>query len=349
METAFNKMKFLLLEKLPIVVIAAGLLFATHAFVTVETETITVNGKTMVVRASSKLAGGRMYALPNMFDNDSMTCWIEGTQDTRAGRWIDITYSEKKRYKGLILGTGCRKDYICLEDFSVPTKVRIKLDEKPAFEYTMDWSVGQGTLAHQDVNMRKTVLWFNSDTAFTTALFQMKFTEVLSGRKYLNLAISDFEPIDAYDTRFDLLSILSARTFNPNDIGVINSPVRFQGDDEPQWIKQVFQNVYQNNASGDPGQDSTQIEKGLNSAAQAITDNAEIIRLVGVLKKLLITDNRMPRFISEGRTMTYILFVGSLGMQDARWDIWRYISTVKTSKGLELTIRYVPLFHPAKR
>jgi hypothetical protein len=193
-------------------------------------------------------------------------------------------------------------------------------------------------------NMRKAVLWFDSDTAFTTALFQMKFTEVLSGRKYLNLAISDFEPIDAYDTRFELLSILSARTFNPNDIGVINSPVLFHGEDEPQWIKQVFQRVYQGNAPGDPVQDSAQIEKGLNSATQAITDNAEIIRLVGVLKKLLITDNRMPRFLSEGHTMTYMLFVGSLGLQNVRWDIWRYISTVKTSKGLELTIRYVPYY-----
>jgi hypothetical protein len=137
-------------HKMIVCVLSAGLLFAGNAFVTVETETFTANGKTMTVRASSKLAGGRMYALPNMFDNDSTTCWIEGTQDTRAGRWLDVTYSEKKRYKGLVVGAGCRKDFISLEDFSVPTKVRIKLDEKPAFEYTMDWIVGQGTLSHED-------------------------------------------------------------------------------------------------------------------------------------------------------------------------------------------------------
>jgi hypothetical protein len=336
-------------NKIAVCLLSAGLLFACGAFVTVETSTFTANGKTMTVRASSKLAGGNMYALPNMFDNDSTTCWIEGTQNTLAGRWIDVTYSEKKRYKGLILGAGCRKDYVCLGDFSVPTKVRIKLDEKPTFEYSMDWAVSQGVPSEQAVNMRKAVLWFNSDTAFTTALFQLKFTEVLSGRKYLNLAISDFEPIDAYDTRFDLLSILSATTFNPNDVGVINSPVLFHEGDEPQWIKQAFQSMYQNGATGNPQQDSAQLETGLNSATQAITDNAEILRLVGVLKKLLITDNRMPRFLSEGRTMTYMLYVGTIGMKDAQWDIWRYITTTPGSKGLELTIRYVPLFHSGAR
>jgi hypothetical protein len=227
--------------------------------------------------------------------------------------------------------------------------VRIKLDEKPAFEYTLDWDVRQGTLSHQDVNLRKAVLWFDSDTAFTTALFQLKFTEALSGRKYLNLALSDFEPIDAYDTRFDLLKILSARTFNPNDIGAINSPVQFIGDDEPLWIKQVFQSVYPSGVSPDPAQDSTRIEKGLNSATQPITGNAEIVRLVGVLKKILITDNRMPRFLSEGRTMTYMLFVGSLGLKDAQCDIWRYITTTMKATGLEVTVRYVPLFQKTSR
>lgn len=332
-------------------VVLSGLLFSSLAIVSVETETFSANGKTVTVRASSKLAGGRMFALPNMFDNDSMTCWIEGIQDTRAGRWIDVTYSEKKRYRGLILGAGCRKDYTCLEEFTVPTKVKIKLDEKPAFDYSMDWVVSQGTLSHVDVNMRKSVLWFDSDTAFTTALFQLKFAEALNGRKYLNLAISDFEPIDAYDTRFELLSILSARTFNPNDIGVVNSPVQFTADDEQQWIKRVFQSVYQNEGQHDPAQDSALIEQGLNSASAStpITDNGEIVRLVGVFKKLLITDNRMPRFLAEGRSMTYMLFVGSLGLKDVRWDIWRYIVTTKSSKGLELTIRYVPYYQRTAR
>lgn len=330
-------------------VASSGLLFATRAFVTVETETITANGKTMVVRASSKLAGGRMYALPNMFDNDSMTAWVEGTRDTRAGSWVDIKYSDKKRYRGLILGAGCRKEYTCLEDFSVPARISIKLDEKPAFEYTMDWVMRQGTLSHVDANMRKAVLWFDSDTAFTTALFQMKFMETIGGRKYLNLALSDFEPIDAYDGRFELLTILSARTFNPNDIGVINSPVLFRDDDEPQWIKRVFETVYQNNAPGEPDQDSVLIEKGLNSAAKPITDNVEIGRLVGVMKKLLIADKRMPRFYKDGRAMTYMLFVGSLGLKNAAWDIWRYITTTKTSRGLELTIRYVPFYQRISR
>jgi len=324
--------------------ILTGFLFASHAFVTVETETFTANGKTMTVRASSKLAGGRMYALPNMFDNDSMTCWIEGTQDTRAGRWIDVTYSEKKRYKGLILGLGCRKDVICMQEFCVPTKLRLKVDEKPAFEYSIDWDVTQGALSEQSVNMRKTVLWFDSDTAFTTALFQLKFTETFGGRKYLNLAVSDFEPIDAYDTRFALLGILSAKTFNPNDIGAVNSPVLFTGDDESEWIKGVFQSVYQDNGGHDPAQDSARIEQGLNSAARSITDNGEVVRLVGVLKKLLITDNRMPRFIADGRTMTYMLFVGGLALKNVRWDMWRFISTTTTSKGLEVNIRYVPFY-----
>ncbi len=316
----------------------SGLLFMTYPFVTIETETVSADGKTMTVRASSKLQGGAMYGLRNMFDNDSTTCWIEGRADTRAGRWIDVTYSEKKKYKGLVLGLGCRKEHLCMEDFCVPTKVQLKLDEKPSFDYTIDWDIGQGELSQEGINMRKAVIWFNSDTAFTTALFLLKFTGSFGGRKYANLAVSDFEPVGEYDTRFALLSILSAATFNPNDIGAINSPVMFNGDDEPQWIKQVFQSVFQEKG------DSAQFEKGLNSASRAITDNGEIVRIVGVLKKLLITDNRMPRFIAEGRSMTYMLFVGSLGLKDARWDIWRSITTVTTSKGLEVTIRYVPFY-----
>jgi hypothetical protein len=330
-------------------VLSIGLLFTSHSFVTIETETITANGRTMVVRASSKLQGGRMYALPNMFDADSTTAWVEGTRDTRAGSWIEIRYSDKKRYRGLILGAGCRKDYTCIEDFSVPAKISIKLDEKPSFEYTMDWVVSQGTLSHVDANMRKAVLWFDSDTAFTTAVFQMKIIESIGGRKYLNLALSDFEPIDAYDGRFELLSVLSARTFNPNDIGVINSPVLFMGDDEPQWISRVFQDVYRNNAPGELASDSSRIEKGLNATMNSITDNAEIARLVTVLRKLLITDKRMPRFYKDGRAMTYMLFVGSIGLKNASWDIWRYITTTKTSRGLELTIRYIPFYQRKTR
>jgi hypothetical protein len=342
-------MRCLFSQKPLLLIVSTGLLFAARAFVTVETETFTANGKTLTVRASSKLAGGRMYALPNMFDNDSTTCWIEGVQDTRAGRWIEVRYSEKKRYRGLVLGLGCRKDPLCMEDFCVPVKFQLKLDEKPAFEYSVDWNVGQGALSQHDINMRKAVLWFDSDSAYTTALFQLKFTGTFGGRKYLNLAVSDVEPVDAYDTRFALLSILSAATFNPNDIGTINSPVLFSGDDEPQWIKQAFQSAYEQSGTAGTTPDSAQIEKALNSSMRPITDNAEVIRLVGVLKKMLIKENRMPRFLADGRTMTYMLFVGGLGVKDGRWDVWRFITTTPSARGLEVTIRYVPFYNANDR
>ena len=80
-----------------------------------------------------------------------------------------------------------------------------------------------------------------------------------------------------------------------------------------------------------------------------ITDNAEVIRLVGVLKKMLIKENRMPRFLADGRTMTYMLFVGGLGVKDGRWDVWRFITTTPSARGLEVTIRYVPFYNANDR
>ena len=270
-------------------VISAGIFFAGRAFVTIETDTFVVSAATVVVRASSRLPGaGRAFGPPTMFDGDSATCWIEGIQDARVGRWLEVRYPEKKRFKGIVLGAGCRKDRLCLEEFSVPLKLRIKLDEKPAFEYGLDWDVRQGVISRQEVNMRKAVIWFDSDTAFTTALVQMKFAGTLNGTRYLNLAISDFELVDAHDSRFALLDVLSGRTFNPNDLGAVIHRSIIVGDDGPARIGQVLDSIYKSESSDGWRRDSSQIEKGLNAGMRTIADNAELLRLVGVLKGLFI-------------------------------------------------------------
>ncbi len=314
-----------------------------NALVTTETETINVRGNTIVVRASSKLQGQRVFTLSNMFDNDSTTCWIEGVQNSLAGQWVDITYSEKKRCKGIIIGSGNRKDMLSLEDFGKPAKLSLKLDEKPAVEYALDWDANQEGLSHSDVNMRKTVLWFDSDTAFTSKMFQLKITDVFPGRRYINLALSDFELIDAYDDRFALLNILTARTQNPNDIGNIISCVRFQNDDELQWIKQAFNTLGQQNKAGSQ-EDSSYIEQLLNIRPDTIADNNEKARYISAFKQLLITSKKIPRYISMGRAMVYMQPVGSIVFKKNLWNIWRSIITQKSSKGLELTVRYVPMF-----
>jgi len=332
------------MKKVSLIVFAISALhFQSYAFVTIETETINVRGNTITVRASSKLQGQRVFTLSNMFDTDSASCWIEGTQNSLAGQWLDITYSERKRCKGIILGPGNRKDILSLEDFGKPSKVSLKLDEKPPVEYGLDWDASQEGMSHSDVNMRKTVLWFDSDTAFTSKMFQLKITDVFPGRRYINLAISDFELIDAYDDRFALLNILTSRSQSPGDVGNIISCVKFHDDDELQWIKQGFNAMGEKNAEG-AQEDSSVIEQQLNANPDTVSDNEEKTRLVSVFKQMLISSKKMPRYISIGRTMVYILPVGSIVYKKYLWNIWRYIITQKSSKGLELTIRYVPMF-----
>jgi hypothetical protein len=330
-------------------VMALAICFSSSATVYLVTDTVSVGGKSSIVRASSELVGPKTdlkaNILQNFFDNDSTTRWMDGSQVTGVGEWIDIKFPEKRKLKGMIFGAGCRKDLICLEDNSVPTKIRIKLDEKPSYEYTIDWDVKAdppSTLTREEVNMRKCLLWFNTDTAFTTAVVQIKFEEVRKGARYEKLAMSDFELVEPNDKRFEIYDILSPLTFNPNDAGVINSPVLLVGDDEPRRIKVFLDSLYSGDSSDVWKQDSAKIEKGLNAGMHAITDGAEVTRLVGVLKKILIQDNRLVRFRKEGRTTTYMLQAGAIFLGGKQWGIWRYISTIKTSKGIELTIRYVP-------
>jgi hypothetical protein len=318
-----------------------GSLFATNALVRMEIDTMTVRGAKMVVRASSCLQGPRVFSLANLFDNDSSTCWIEGYSDSVAGRWFDITYPEKKRFRGIIFGPGCRQDYIGLADFGVPTGVRVKLDEKEAIDRGIAWEWGNGSLAYADVNMRKAIVWFDADTAFTTAQIRVKFTSVMGGRRYLNVAVSDFEPIDAYDNRFELLAVLTARSFNPNDLGAVHSPVFPEAPGEPQWIAHIADSILAGGSPVGMEEVSAVLNRGFNAASQTIVDNGGITKYIGALKTMLVSGPVMPRFVFNGRNTAYLLPVGSLRHGRLRIDVWRVIAAERTSKGLEVTIRYV--------
>lgn len=318
-----------------------GSLFAAGAFVRMEIDTITVRGARMVVRASSCLQGPRVFSLANLFDGDSLTCWIEGYTDTVAGRWFDITWPEKKRFRGIIVGPGCRQDYLCLADFGVPTAVRVKLDEKEAIDRGIAWEWGNGSLAYADVNMRKAIVWFDADTAFTTAQIRVKFTAVMGGRRYLNVAVSDFEPIDAYDNRFELLTVLTARSFNPNDLGAVHAPVFPEAPGEPQWIARVIDSVFSGGPPAGAEEIAAAINRAFNAVPQTVGDNGNITKYIGALKAMLVNGPVMPRFVFNGRNATYLLPVGSLRHGRLRIDVWRSIAAERTSKGLEVTIRYV--------
>jgi hypothetical protein len=321
----------------------------SSAIVYIVTDTVPVAGKTAIVRASSEFKGQKtaptQNRLRNMFDNDSTTGWLEGNEVTGEGQWIDVKFAEKRKIKGLILGAGCRKDYMSLEDNSVPLKIKIKLDEKPAFKYSFDWDTKAdppARLTREEVNMRKSFLWFDCDTPFTTAIIQIEFEEVRKGARYERLGMSDFEILEPSDKRFDLLDILSKLTINPNDLGIIKSPALLIGDDDPWRIKQFIDSSYSGEPSAAWKQDSAKIEKGLNAGMHTISDGAEITRLITVLKTLFIKNNKMVRFRKDGRTTHYMIQAGTIYLGGKQWDIWRYISSITTSKGLELTIRYVP-------
>ncbi len=323
--------------------------FSAAATVYIVNDTLVIDGRTAIVRGSSELMGSRndptSNVLLHMFDTDSTTTWVEGSQTSGEGQWMEIRFPDKKKIKGMVLGPGCRKDFICLEDNSVPKMITVKLDEKPAFQFTFDWDAREGTrgpLTHEEVNMRKCFFWFNTDTAFSSTVFQIKYAEVRKGARYDKLAMSDFEFIDDTDTRFELFDILSPLTINPNDLGVINSPGLLIGDDGPSRIKDFVDSVNGGKGSDDWKNDSAQIDAGLNAGMHAITDGDQISALIGVLKQLLIKDCRMIRFRQEGRVTTYMLQAGTVSLGGKQWDIWRFISSIRISKGLELTIRYVP-------
>jgi len=327
----------------------SALLFCASATVFISSDNVTINGKSAAVRASSELKPLKndpvSNALKNLYDNDSTTRWMEGSQVTGEGEWIDIKFPQKYKFRGMVFGLGCRKDYMSLEDYSVPLKIKLKIDEKPTEDYTIDWDTkadSRPALTREEVNMRKAFLWFNTDTAFSTASFQVKFESVQNGMRYQKLAMSDVELLDENDKQFDLLNILKNVTINPADLGVINSPSIVIGSDDPDRIKNFVDSVYGNGSSSGWKKDSTKIDQALNSGVHAITDPSDVKDLIVVLKKMFMQENRLVRYRFYGRTMTYMIKVGPVSFGGNQWDIWRYISTTTTSQGTEVSIRYVP-------
>jgi hypothetical protein len=323
--------------------------FSAGATVFLSTDNVTINGKPAAVRASSEYKPAKKEpvsnALKNLYDNDSTTRWIEGSQNTGEGEWIDIKFQQKYKFRGMVFGLGCRKDYMSLEDYSVPLKIKLKIDEKPTEDYTIDWDTkgdSRPALTREEANMRKAFLWFNTDTAFTTASFQVKFESVQSGMRYQKLAMSDVELIEENDKQFDLLNILKNITINPADLGVINSPSIVIGSDDPEKIKHFVDSLYNNESSSSWKSDSSKIDIALNSGMHAISDPSEVKDLIVVLKRMLMQENRLVRYRFYGRTMTYMIKVGPVSFGGNSWDIWRYITTTTTSKGIGVSIRYVP-------
>lgn len=338
-----------LAEKTIAVLSISAFIFSVCATVYIVSDNVSINGKPAAIRASSELKPSKgeveSNALKNLFDNDSTTRWIEGSQVGGEGEWIDIKFQQQYKFRGMVLGMGCRKECMCLEDYSVPLKIKVKIDEKPNFDYTIDWDTkadSRPQLTREEVNVRKAFLWFNTDTAFTTASFQIKFESVQSGMRYQKLAMSDVELLDENDTHFDLLNILKNVTINPNDLGVINSPSILVGSDDPDRIKQFVDSVYSGASSPAWKSDSSKIDQALNGSMHKISDASQVKDLIVVLKKMLMQENRLVRFRFYGRTMTYMIKAGPVFFGGHQWDIWRYISATTASTGIEVTIRYVP-------
>ncbi len=329
------------LVRAAVLVAVAGVCTASDALVRMEIDTLTLLGAKTVVRASSCLQGPRVFSLANLFDNDSTTCWIEGYTDTVTGRWFDLAFAEPKRFRGVIFGLGCRQDFTDLADFGAPAAVRVKFDEKDAIDRSAAWEWGAGSLAYADINMRKAILWFNADTAFTTSRIRVKFTSAMGGCRYGNLAVSDFEPIDEFDNRFQLLSLLVSRSFDPNDLGVVNSSVIPGTPAEPQWVAHVADSVVSAGIPADPSRIQAQINAAFGATPFSITGSDGIAAYMAAFKALLVTGPMMPRFVFDGPKTIYLLPVGSMRRGNLRIDIWRRISSERTSRGLEVTVDYV--------
>jgi len=86
------------------VVVALGLSPAVMA------DTVTIGGLSAIVRASSQLAGPKndpnRYALKNLFDGDSSTCWAEGSPGEGIGEWVEIVLTGETPVCGLVLKPG---------------------------------------------------------------------------------------------------------------------------------------------------------------------------------------------------------------------------------------------------
>jgi len=344
-------MRFSNLQKYSIVPIICFLMLIfiipANATVYVVTDTINLNSRTTYLRASSQLMPMKgdpyNYSEKNLYDNDSTTCWMDGSQLTGAGEWLEMKFQRKYQFRGMIFGLGCRRDFICLGDYSVPAKIKLKIDEKPTYDFTVDWDTkndAKQSLTRQEVNMRKAFLWFNCDTAYTTAAFQIKIDSVKRGDRYEKVSISDLELLDANDNQFQLMNILKNVTINPNDLGIIQSPLLCIGNDSPDRIKQ-----YLDSAIGDGKKDSSTIDANLNSGMRDIVNADELSKLIAVLKSMFMQENRLVRYRVYGRTTTYMIKAGVINMGDDQWDIWRYIATTQTAKGVEVSIRYVPFIN----
>jgi|WetSurMetagenome_2_1015567.scaffolds.fasta_scaffold00977_6 hypothetical protein len=320
---------------------AAGLLFATAALVHIDVENLMVRGDKIVARASSCLQGPRVFSLANLFDNDSATSWIEGEADSVSGRWLDVTWQEKKRFRGIVFGMGCRKDYQSLAEFGVATGLRIKLDEKEAMDRRLAWEWGRDGLVYDGLNMDKIVVWFDSDTAYTTAQMRIKFTSVASGRRYINMALSDMEPIDAFDNRFELLRVLVSRSFNPNDLGAVYARAVPGDPSEPALIGRIAGDVIASAGTQSGAELAAALDTALAAPREPVTDNETITKFVSTFRSLLVSGPDAPRFVFDGRKAFYLLPVGSFGRGRPRIDVWRSISTERTSRGLEVKVGYI--------
>jgi hypothetical protein len=328
----------------------SAFLFSACATVFIATDNVTINGKPATIHASSELKPLKndpdSDSLRHLYDNDSTTRWIEGSQLGGEGEWIDIKFQQPFKFRGMVLGMGVRKDYMNLQDYSVPLKIKVRIDEKPTMDYTIDWDTkadSRPALTREEVNMRKAFLWFNTDTAFTTASFQIKFVSVQNGMRYQKLAMSDVELLEENDKQFDLLNILKNVTINPNDLVLVTSPTILIGSDDPDRIKQAVENALGSSESSSGWKsDSSKIDQALNTGMHDITDRDQVKDLIVVLKRMFMQDGRVIRYIFYGRTMTYMMKVGPVFFGGNQWDIWRYISTTTTSTGIGVSIRYVP-------
>ena len=139
----------------------------------------------------------------NAFDKDLNTAWVEGVDGPGVGEWLAIKFDKELEIEGLVLVPGYVKSANVFEGNATPREIRLEIDNKTVGVYTLTYDLnfveGQERdmgcyHTNHDINLNsKRILLF--DQPIRGNSITLAFDEVLSGSRYTDLAITEWELI----------------------------------------------------------------------------------------------------------------------------------------------------------
>lgn len=175
---------------------------------------IRIAGRKAWASASSELkpASGR-YAVANAFDGDRTTAWVEGAENAGEGSFLEIEFEEPATLDGFALRPGYVKNASVFTANAAPRVVEVQVDGRASGHYIIGYDltfiVGPKGLQFEDcyhtgapINIEAPrVVMFEHPVKGRK--IRITVTKVLTGSRYTDLAITDWEPLlaDAPDGR----------------------------------------------------------------------------------------------------------------------------------------------------